>query len=102
MLNVLNAMPFHRQFYEKSVFIFLAIFFTFGFIVIVLDQHFAGYSPTCLICEAKSSINGSGSFFVLELDPVIIKFVLNEYPLNFTIPVISIFQNKSPPKSLYD
>jgi hypothetical protein len=99
---MLIAMPFRRQFYEKTVFLFLAIFFSFGLLVIALDQHFDGYSPTCLMCEAKSSINGIGSSFVLEFDPIIINFVLNEHPLNFTIPALSISQNKSPPKSFYD
>jgi hypothetical protein len=99
---VLIAMPSPRQFYKKTVFFLLTIFFSFSLIVIALDQHFNRYSPTCLICQAKSSINGAESSFVLEFDSAIGNSVLDEHPLNFTIPVLSLFQNKSPPKSFYD
>jgi hypothetical protein len=90
--------PSPRKFYKNTVFFLLAIFFSFSLITIALDQHFDGYSPTCLICQAKSSINGTESAFILEFNTTITNFVRNEHPTNFPIPILSLFLNKSPPK----
>ncbi len=85
------------QFYKKTVLFLLAILFTFSLLVIALDQHFYGFSPTCLICRTKSSINNIDVSSFLESYPTITYFVLDEFQVKVAILVLSPFQNKSPP-----
>ncbi len=87
--------------YKRTLFLLLLLFFSFSLIVITLDKHFNNYSPTCPKCRVKVSLNGTESFFVLKVPPSIAHFVLTETPGNFIIPILSPFQNKSPPKSFH-
>ncbi len=82
---------------KKTVILLCLTLFTFSLIVIAFDQHFTGSSPTCLICQTKGSIVGIETFFNLGFHPTIAYYVLEEYPVNLTIPIIFAFQNKSPP-----
>ena len=86
------------QSYKKPVVVLLAIFFSFSLVVIALDQHFQGFSKSCLICRTKSSINGIAASFVLEFNPIKAYCVLDEYLLTLTIHFLSHSQNKSPPQ----
>ena len=85
------------QCYKKKVILLLAILFFFSLLVIALDQHLNGFSRTCLICQTKISINGISDSYILEFYPTITCHVLEENLLNFTLPLVFPFQNKSPP-----
>ena len=96
--SLMIVMAATYPFYKKSIFLILIIIFPLGLLAIALDQHLAGYSSTCPICQAKYSFNGIGSSFALELYFAIVGFILSEQPINPTIPFFSLFLNKSPPE----
>jgi hypothetical protein len=88
------------QCYKREVFLLLTILLFFSLIVISIDQHFNGFSKKCLICQTRISINGISSISdssILKFSPTITYYFLEENLFNFTIPLVSPFQNKSPP-----
>jgi hypothetical protein len=90
------------QCYKKEVFLFLTILFLLSLFVVAVDQHFNGFSKKCLICQTRISFNGISDSYVLKFYPTIAYHVFEENLLNFTIPLISPFQNKSPPQTSSD
>ncbi len=83
--------------YKKAIALLLSLFFSFALAGIALDQHFLGFSKSCLICRTKSSINGLEPSFSLDLFPKIIYYFLDQLPIKITILVLLTLNNKAPP-----
>ena len=92
-------MPTLKHVYRKTIIFPVVIFLLLSLMVLAIDQHFNGISPTCAICMAKISWNGGEQPVAAAVlfFPVLAFYYLFECLKDGTISRAASLKNKAPP-----